>query len=206
MIDLPYPLILASASPRRCQLLQTADYEFTVSPPMLDEPAVPSMPVVAAAAWAEAMAYFKARSVALNNPEAIIIGADTIVNHNGTIIGKAKDETDARRILTTVFAGTSEVITGLVVLCPRQEKRVITHEKTTIVMRPMTEQELEDYIAADTWRDKAGAYALQEGHDRFLKSMDGSESNVVGLPMEKLKMVLAMFQKQENGASRPKYK
>jgi len=206
MINLPYPLILASASPRRCQLLRTAGYEFTVLPPMLDEPAVPSMPVVAAAAWAEAMAYFKARSVALNNPEAIIIGADTIVKHNGTIIGKARDEADARRILTTIFAGTSEVITGLAVLCPPQEKRVITHEKTTIVMRPMTEQELEDYIAAGTWRDKAGAYALQEGHDKFLQSMDGSESNVVGLPMEKLKRVLAMFQKQENEASRPKYK
>jgi septum formation protein len=187
------PLILASASPRRCQLMRQAGYDFEVIPSVFDEPAAPESQAHAAAWWAEALAYMKASQVAQTNPQAIVIGADTIVTHSGCVVGKPRDLADARRILSTMFGGRNEVITGLAVLCPALNKRVITHVTTTLIMRPMDSGDLEQYLAGGAWRDKAGAYALQEGGDKFVESIEGSESNVVGLPMEKLAEVLAEF-------------
>jgi len=192
-IKLPYPLILASASPRRVQLLQEAGYTFDVVPCPLNEPAAPLAHSIGAAPWAEALAYFKASYIAQSHPAAIIIGADTLVTHAGQILGKPQDTRDARRILSTMFAGPSEVITGLAVLCPAEQKRVITHDVSTLYMRAMNPQELEDYLAGGAWRDKAGAYALQESGDRFLQSLQGSTSNVVGLPLELLTKILTQF-------------
>ncbi|OQA10841.1 MAG: Septum formation protein Maf [Firmicutes bacterium ADurb.Bin373] len=191
-------MILASGSPRRAELLRTAGYDFEVVIPPYTEPAGPPRWTFAAAAWAEALAYFKARSVGQLHPETVIIGADTVVVHEDRIIGKARDEQDARRILSTLFAGRSEVITGLTVLSLDQNRRIITHETTSLIMRPMNPDELEDYLRSGAWRDKAGAYALQEGGDKFLQSMEGSESNVVGLPMERLKNILLQFQKPQD--------
>lgn len=189
---LPYPLVLASASPRRRDLLSAAGYAFEVEPAEVSEPAAPACGSTAvAAAWAEAMAYFKAATVATTRPEAVIIGADTVVVHDGAVIGKPRDEAHARQLLTEHFAGRNDVITGLAVLCPAAAVQVITHVTTVLTMRPMTEEELEAYLAGGAWQDKAGAYALQEGGDTFVETMAGSESNVVGLPMEELARVLA---------------
>ncbi len=196
--SLSQKLILASGSPRRGELLHAAGYDFEVVIPPYTEPAGPPTRTFAAAAWAEALAYFKARSVAQLHPYSVIIGADTLVVHGDQIIGKARDVQDARRILSTLFAGRSEVITGLTVLCLEQNKRIISHETTSLIMRPMNPNELEDYLRSGAWRDKAGAYALQEGGDKFLQSMEGSESNVVGLPMERLKNILLQFQKPQD--------
>ena len=192
MTTLAYPLILASASPRRQELLRQAGYSFEVVPCTVPEPAEPA-DGVSAAAWAESLAYFKARSVAENNPHALVIGADTIVARGQTIIGKPTDQADARRILTTMFAGRNDVITGLAVIPPPPHKRIITSVISTIVMRPMTDQELEDYLAGGAWRDKAGAYAFQEGGDIFVRNLQGSVSNIVGLPKEKLQEILQQF-------------
>ena len=192
-IEFSYPLILASGSPRRKQLMRDAGYQFEVVSPPIHEPAYPSQGHLTAAVWAEALSYFKARAVAIKHPSAIIIAADTVVVHDEHIIGKPIDEADARRILSTMFGGHNAVITGLTVLCPAEKKRIITHNSTVIIMRDMTETELEEYIASGAWRDKAGAYALQEGGDKFVRSMHGSESNVVGLPMELLQKVIGQF-------------
>ena len=183
-------LILASASPRRRQLLSDAGYEFEVAPPAVAEPNTPPegvLPVV----WAEALAYLKARSVAEWHPGALVLGADTIVTHGGQIIGKPRDLDHARFILTRQFGGKNDVITGLALLHPGRIERIITYVRTTLTMRPMTGAELEDYLASGAWRGKAGAYALQEGGDRFVLASEGSESNVVGLPLEKLDEILS---------------
>lgn len=127
------------------------------------------------------------------------MGADTVVAHGPEIIGKPKDQADARRILTTQFAGRNDVITGVAVLYPPDHRRMITHVITTIMMQAMTESELEEYMAGGAWQGKAGAYALQEGGDKFVLSMDGSESNVVGLPMEKLTEIFSRISKRERG-------
>ena len=113
-------------------------------------------------------------------------------------MGKPVDVDDARRILTTLFGGENQVITGLAILKPGSDQRMITHVSTTLTMREMNDQEVEDYLASGAWRDKAGAYALQEGGDQFLESMDGSYSNVVGLPMEKLNKLLQTFSPGQN--------
>ena len=192
-IKLPYPLILASASPRREQLLRQAGYDFTVVPPTVEEPLPNQSNAHAAPMWAEALAYLKACSVAQNHPRAIIIGADTLVTHSDNIIGKPKDQADARRILSTMFGGRNQVITGLALLCPALDRRIITHVSTTIVMRPMDQCELDRYIASGAWRDKAGAYALQQGGDKFVQTINGSQSNIVGLPIEKLTELLSQW-------------
>ena len=192
-MTLPFPLILASGSPRRRELLSAAGCDFKAVRPPLDEPRVPPGAAHCPAAWAEALAYFKARAVADQFPDALIIGADTLVVHANTVIGKPTDQADARRILSTNFAGHNEIITGLALLYPSRNKRIITHVSTIVTMRRMQPDELEEYLASGAWRDKAGAYAFQEGGDKFVRSLQGSRTNIVGLPMEKLKQLLTEF-------------
>ena len=187
-----YPLILASSSPRRRRLMRQAGYTFEVVPCTLTEPTPPCSANLAPAVWAEAMAYFKAGHVAQFHPDAIIIGADTIVSHMGRITGKPRDREHARYILSNLFQGPQDVITALTVLCPPQNKRLITHVCTKLVMRAMTSAELENYLESGYWRDKAGAYALQETNDPFVQNIQGSVSNIVGLPLEKLHEILAL--------------
>ena len=196
-VQLSYTLILASGSARRRGLLAEWGYVFDVVSPLFPEPPAPPSEALSPAAWAEALAYFKAYLVAETYPEAIVVGADTVVVHGEEVIGKPKDEADARWILTTQFAGRNEVITGVAVLYPPDRRRILTHVVTTIMMRAMTESELEAYMAGGAWEGKAGAYALQEGGDKFVLSMDGSESNVVGLPMEKLEEIFGRITENE---------
>lgn len=191
-----YPLILASGSPRREQLLRDGGYEFEVVEPRHEEPELPSG-LVLPTEWAESLAYYKARGVAFERSEAVVVGADTIVVNGGQIIGKPRDEEHAREILMGQFAGRNEVITGLAVILPGQLGRIITHVRTVLMMRAMTGQELEDYLAAGTWQGKAGAYAYQEGGDKYVESIEGSESNVVGLPMEKLGEIFELMTNDE---------
>jgi septum formation protein len=197
---LPYPLILASASPRRRQFLRDAGYDFEVVPPPIEEPAEPPVGIESAV-WVETLAYLKARSVFELHPNALVIGADTVVTYENQIIGKPADLAHARRILTTQFGGKNDVITGLAVLHPGRFGCIITHVTTTLIMRPMTATELEEYLAGGAWRGKAGAYALQEGGDKFVQAAHGSESNVVGLPMEKLREILSLINHDQKQTS-----
>ena len=193
MIRLKHDLILASASPRRRELLTEAGYAFTVEPAQVSEPQLPNGKALSAAVWAEALAYFKARAVAQYHPDALVLGADTVVSFENKIIGKAADIDDARRILTNLFGGSNDIITGIALLVPRSESRVIAHVSTRLTMKPMSSAEVEAYLATGAWQDKAGAYAIQEGGDQFVESIDGSLSNVVGLPMEKIGEILEPY-------------
>ena len=195
-MKLSYPLVLASASARRRQLLSDAGYEFDVVEPTVDEPVNNLAQAGAAVYWAEATAYIKACSVAQIYTDAVVIGADTVVTHGNNIIGKPKDEAHAREILLTMFGGKNDVITGLAVLCPACNKRIITHVSTILIMRPMDNDEVDQYIRSGAWHGKAGAYALQESGDKFVQSINGSESNIIGLPMEKLEEILSGFCKR----------
>ncbi len=185
-----YPIILASSSPRRQQLMREGGYEFEVVPAEIEEPSPCAQGAYAPELWAESLAYLKAAWVAQNHREAIIIGADTIVTHSYRIVGKPADKDDARRILTNFFGGLNEVITGLAILCPARHKKIITHATTTLTMRSMSPEQIEAYLQTPTWEGKAGAYAYQEGGDQYVETIEGSESNVVGLPMEKLAEIL----------------
>ncbi|HUS93284.1 MAG TPA: Maf family protein [Phycisphaerae bacterium] len=176
------PLVLASSSPRRRQLLADAGLSFDVVPPPFGEPE--ELPEdLTPTRRAEALAYFKARAVAECRPEACVLGADTIVAADGRVLGKPADRADAERMLRGLSGTRHAVITGVALLMPCG-RRLIASETTYVTMRPMTEQEIADYLASGEWIGKAGAYAIQETADRFVVGLEGSFSNVVGLPVE----------------------
>ena len=181
-------MILASTSPRRKDLLQQAGYVFQVQKPNLEEPLANTLNLPPAET-AEALAWFKARSVADHFPESTIIAADTIVESNGKIIGKPRDADDARQILRTISSAPHRVITGVALLVPGK-KRLIASDTTTVTMKPMSEDDIEEYIATGEWEGKAGAYAIQLSADKYVDNIDGSLTNVVGLPMELVNNIL----------------
>jgi len=194
MEDFP-EFILASRSPRRRELLRREGYRFRVVAPPLAEPAAP--PSTGAVPAAEALAYFKARSVQVDHPDAVVLGADTVVTCRGRTFGKAADEAAARRMLAALSGTRHEVTTALALLLPgcaagppEAPARLLAAETTHITMRGLTAGEIDRYVASGEWRDKAGAYAIQETGDAFIERVDGSLSNVIGLPLELLERML----------------
>ncbi|OHB80724.1 MAG: septum formation protein Maf [Planctomycetes bacterium RBG_16_55_9] len=183
------PIILASSSPRRRQLLSEAGYKFTVVEPDVDESAFPTERI-AASEYAKTLALAKAKNVAAAHPEALIIGADTVVDSAGEIIGKPTDAKNAERITRKLFGAPHKVITAIAIvrLCDRTQ--IVQSDSTTVYPKPMTDGQIEEHIKSGTWRGKAGAYAIQETGDKFVDKIDGSLTNVMGLPMELLKILL----------------
>jgi septum formation protein len=183
-------LILASASPRRRELLASLMPRFDVQPCARVEPqhkpAKLSPP-----AWAEALAYFKARAVAEGNPGCWILGADTVVACRGQLLGKPADADDARRMLQLQAGQESAVITGIsLVRITEHTERIIRHDRTRVWMRDDATA-IAAYVAGAEWQGKAGAYGIQDVGDRLIERIAGSFSNVVGLPLECLGPLLA---------------
>ncbi|MCK6455650.1 MAG: Maf family protein [Phycisphaerae bacterium] len=185
----PRPLILASASPRRAELLREAGYEFRVVTPPLHEPD-PAHPHVDPLLHAEALAYFKARAVATDHPGAVVLGADTIVVVEHDVIGKPEDRADAGRILRRLAGTTHRVITGVALVHLAESRRVLRHDATSVVMRPLTDADIETYLDSGEWQGKAGAYGIQDHGDAFVERIEGSYTNVVGLPVDIVGLLL----------------
>lgn len=181
--------ILASQSPRRRDLLQRAGYRFEVIPaPLAEPPTVGS--TLAPRQLAESQAYFKAAAVVDHlRPDLPVLGADTVVALDGTIYGKPRDADDAREILAALGAARHQVITGLALLDP-SGLRLLASDLTHVTMRAMSPAEMDAYIAGGSWQGKAGAYGIQDEGDRYVEMVEGSWSNVVGLPVE---MVPGLF-------------
>lgn len=185
-------LILASASPRRRDLLRQSGYHFDVRPSKLNEPDA-NVTSVSTTQYAEAMSYFKARAVAEGFHRGIVLAADTIVAYGDELFGKPVDAADAQRILSTLCGTTHSVITGVTVLDVATGRREIRHDTTNVTMRPMPDDVLRTYIESEAWEGKAGAYGIQDHGDAFIERIDGSFTNVVGLPMEMVTTMLADF-------------
>lgn len=186
----PAPVILASASPRRRQLMSEAGYEFTVVPPEVDESAFKTNdadPVE----YAKRLALAKAKSVAGKHPDSFVIGADTIVDFRGRIIGKAADTKEAEQITRKLFSAPHKVITGVAIVRLSDNTELVQSDSTTVYPRKMTADQIADHVKGGSWRDKAGAYAIQETGDEFVEKIDGSLTNVMGMPMELLESLLA---------------
>ncbi len=184
-------LVLASSSPRRRMLLAGAGYDFEVVDPPMEEPTDMGS-ALTPAERAEALGYFKARSVADGMKDACVIGADTVVacaGESAVVLGKPADRAEAERMLRSLSGTRHQVITGVALLGPG-DRRQIASAVTHVTMRPMTDAEIEAYIESGEWIGKAGAYAIQETADRFVDKVEGSFSNVVGLPIE---MVIGMI-------------
>ncbi len=182
-------LYLASNSARRIELLRARGFCFKIRTPAVAEPE-PRLPGQIPEHWAEALSYFKARSVARELTSGFVLGADTVVAHEDAIIGKPADIEDARRILSRLAGTTHRVITGVTLLDVHEGRRWIRHDVTTVTMRPLTSAALEAYLESGLWDGKAGAYGIQDQSDANIERLDGSYTNVVGLPMELLEHML----------------
>ena len=184
------PLVLASASPRRKQLLTDAGYKFTVVVSQIDESVFPTDNITSVE-YAGQLAFAKANDVADKYPDSIVIGADTVVDFEGQIIGKPRDAKHAEEITRMLFSKPHKVITGLALICKSRNLKIVEAETTVVYPRKLTDAQIASHIKSGIWRDKAGAYAIQEQNDLFVDHIDGSMTNVMGMPMELLQRNLA---------------
>jgi len=175
--------ILASASPRRSLLLGEAGYAFDVIPSQVDESnyATEGMDAVQ---YACQLALAKARDIAWQHPDRLVFGADTVVDFEGELIGKPDDAADAERIIRLLFSGRHKVITGIALVRITDSIEIVDSETTIVYPRQLTEQQIAEHIRLEDWKGKAGAYGIQEAGDRFVERIEGSFTNVIGLPME----------------------
>ncbi len=179
-------LILASASPRRRDLLTEARFEYTVIPADVEEDA-DSHPQNLAQ-LVESNAALKATWVAARHPEATCIGADTLVSIDGQALGKPKDMDEAHAMVSRLAGHTHQVCTGVCLASRNRELRF--HVTTQVTFKPLTSDEIRTYHALIQPLDKAGAYAAQDHGASIIQHTEGSWSNVVGLPMERLQEAL----------------
>ncbi len=187
-ISLSPQLILASSSPRRRQLLADAGYDFVVVEPTDDEHAPANLDP---AEHAKHLARLKARSVATRLHAGLILGADTVVALGDEIIGKPRDAAHAVEILSKLSGTRHACITALCLIDAATGFEACEAAATAIHMRDVPRAEIEAYVATGESFGKAGAYAIQETADAFIERIDGSFSNVVGLPLELLADMLA---------------
>lgn len=188
-MDSAREIVLASASPRRRELLGQLGGPFRIVIPDVEER---PWPRESPASYALRNASDKARAVQAKLPaaaDATIIAADTIVVADGRILEKPADAADAARMLRELSGRTHQVITGLIVLARGEERgRAV---RTEVVFRPLQEAEIAAYVASGEPMDKAGAYAIQGGAGAFVQAVNGSYTNVVGLPVDELRALLA---------------
>jgi septum formation protein len=186
-------LILASASPRRRELLAQAGYTFHVFPAHIPEhrhPAEAPIEFAKRLALEKAEAIFrdKERDLGDDPDPLVVLGADTIVVLGDEVLGKPVDETDAARMLRLLSGRTHDVITGVAVATSSGLR--VTAETTRVTMDPISEEEIREYVASGEPMDKAGAYAIQGLAGRWIPRIEGCYFNVVGLPLATVKKML----------------
>ncbi len=186
----PARIILASASPRRRELLSQAGYKFTVVVSDLDESTFPTEGIDAVQ-YAKTLALAKADSIAPAYPDRLVLGADTVVDCEGRIIGKPADAKDAERITRKLFSAPHKVVTGLAIVRVCDNTRIVESDSTTVYPKRLTAEQIAQHVRGGSWQGKAGAYGIQETGDEFVEKIEGSLTNVMGLPMELLKSLLA---------------
>jgi len=180
------PFILASASPRRAKLLRQLIADFEVVPGNAGEIHDEQL-----TAWelAQVNACRKARAVARRFPDALVLGADTLVYLDGKakLFGKPASLEDAAGMLMALQGRTHAVVTGICLLHLRGHRQRVFAEWTDVRFHPLTAEQISDYLKLVNPFDKAGAYAIQEHGERIVAELSGSYSNVVGLPVERVR-------------------
>jgi septum formation protein len=184
------PLILASASPRRAELLRELGLEFHILPS--DAPEV-AHDELSPQELCQLNAHRKARAVAKKRTDALVLGADTLVFRQGEILGKPSDLEDARRMLGRLQGCTHQVVTGvsLIHLCTRRERLFAV--STDVRFRELDAAQIGRYVSHVNTLDKAGAYAIQDHGEWIVEEVSGSFTNVVGLPLERLEAEIIGF-------------
>jgi septum formation protein len=190
-------LVLASASPRRQELLRIAGIPFTVHPADIDETPRPGEQP---RPYAERLAQEKAVAVARIHPDKYVLGADTVVIVDEKIVGKPRDAADAERMLRMLSGRAHEVITGVCLVQPAASGNLTTtSEMTRVFFSEISEEEIRAYVATGEPMDKAGAYAIQGMAARWIPRIEGDYSNVMGLP---LALVYRMLQERPDWKSK----
>ena len=186
--QLPFRLILASASTARRDLLQRAGYSFSIEPANIEEPSGAGFsdprPLVEHIAW------LKAAAVAPRIDRGLVLAADSLGWLGGQPIGKPVDVADARRILRLLSGTEHELWTGVCLWRRPDDLQIAWQESSLVSVAALSEAELDSYLANRTWQGCSGAYAIQEEGDPYIRILTGSITNVVGLPMDRLEQVL----------------
>jgi septum formation protein len=186
-IDEASPLLLASASPRRADLLRAAGIPFEVRPAAVDEAVLPDE---TPDAYVRRAARAKARAIADASPARIVVAADTTVVVGGTLLAKPVDGDDAARMLRLLSGREHQVLTGICLIRPADagagRHEAVDVVQTTVEFAALSPAELDWYVASGEPMDKAGAYAIQGLASRFITRVDGCYANVVGLPVSQL--------------------
>lgn len=180
-IDNNPPLVLASASPRRRELLHQAGYDFEVHPADIDEDDFPA--TILPSDLAFSLAKRKADVIGKRFPDYVVLAADTVVAFGDQILNKPRDAEDAVRMLRLLSGTTHVVITGVAVVHQQANFEKAVKVLSAVHMRAMTDGEIKAYVATNEWVGKAGGYGIQD-RDPFVRKVGGDFSNIVGLPMK----------------------
>ena len=184
-----YEIVLASASPRRREILEGLGISFRVAPSGADEDIPEGTPPYLAV---ERLSLLKAADVAKDEKKnALVLGADTVVVLDGEILGKPKDEEDAVRMLTALSGREHSVLTGISVIRRSDGKGVSVYEETKVKFLELSKEQIKSYVKTGEPMDKAGAYAIQGKGSLLVEKIDGDYFNVVGLPVCRLSKMLA---------------
>ena len=188
-------LILASASPRRRDLLAACNIPFEIIPSMIDEHPIPDE---SPSAYVRRLALAKAESVAQDHPDAVVLGADTTVTIDGLILAKPESHDEARQMLHRLCGREHEILTGVAVVAGETagcigDRSAQTLVASRVLMRHFTAATVEWYIATGEPMDKAGAYAVQGLGGALVEWVEGSYTNVVGLPLRETLALLCRF-------------
>ena len=187
-MKLSCPVILASASPRRRELLSGLGIEFTVIPAEVEE--ISSGSGCPAEEMVRLNAGLKADAVAKLHPESLVIGSDTVVECGGRIFGKPRTPEEAVSMLENLSGKTHRVMSGVALRCEKTGLDCSFTEISRVTFRELTEEIIRQYMSLVNVMDKAGAYAIQEHSELILAELDGSLANVIGLPVERLESEL----------------
>jgi len=180
-------LILASSSPRRAELLKQIGLNYQIMVCDVDETLLPGM---SPPELVEFLAERKAAAVARNLHEGIVLGADTVVVWQGQVLGKPLNEEDAFSMLVKLQGSTHDVYTGVALIDVHSGKIMVGHEKTRVFFRNIEEDEIRRYVASGEPLDKAGAYGVQGLAAIYINKLEGCYTNVVGLPLARLSVML----------------
>ncbi len=190
-------LILASASPRRRELLHAAGYDFLVHPANVDEEDYP--PATLPADLALHLARLKADAVAQRFSEDVVLAADTVVAFGDQVLGKPANPAQAEEMLLLLSGTAHVVISGVAVVCLGQNHRQSDRVLSCVRMKRLTQSQIDNYVAGGQWEGKAGGYGIQDD-DPFVTRMSGCHTNIVGLPMTTTRRLLSeagIFPKQQ---------
>jgi septum formation protein len=194
-VKLP-PLILASASPRRAELLGLLKVDFQIIPGDVKESTHEHLSPLEVC---QLNAHRKAFAVAKKIPDALVLGADTLVFLGNEILGKPRDVHEARRMLSRLQGRTHQVVTGVSLIHLRKHQERIFAASTDVLFHPLDDAQVREYTEKVNTLDKAGAYAIQESGEFLVSEISGSFSNVVGLPVEMLRDELEAWNKPRRG-------